>query len=1251
VLGAVLATLITSSAAAGPLAVTGTVRSEPGTPLAGARVELRPMLGNHAWSLGALRGETAAPAAASALTSAGGRFALEAPAAGIWEVEVRAAGRIPMRYRPLPLAEPAELPAVVLPRDDGVRVEVAGAGGESVAGAWVLVESAEAEFWRDASASGWAPGARIGRCDERGSVILPRAAGETVRATAHAPARAEPGVAHGRERVRILVPGARRERTLGVRGAEGPLTGVAVVVGAAGWPVGLTGDGGTVALGGEFAQPLDVQLFAADGRRHRATLPPAAADAAPPAVEWVELPPRRALAGRVSAAGGEPLAGALVWPRHDPGTFVLSGRDGGFELAAAPYPRYRVLAAREGFRTGTAAVEAPPGGPAPAPLAIVLERRRAVVGRVLGARDRPVEGAEVKLVAAGSLPAGEEAAAATGADGRFRIAGAPGARFTVEVSKPGYAPLAWRDLPAPPGEGAIDLGVLDLVPGAAVEGTVSDPQGRPIAGARVWLLAAPGSSRRTRDRGAGAEPAARADAEGGFRLADLRPGEPVGLRIDADGYLAAEVPAVEPPTAAPLAVVLEPAARVSGRVVDAGGAPIAGAEVRLGPREAAAGTAGVPRAAGARELAAAAGADGRFEIAGVAAGPIRVEAYAPGFSPSAPLAVDIAPGRDLDGLLLVLDRGAVLDGYITDHRGDAVPGAVVAAGRPRAEADDAGHYRLEGVAPGRRAVQVEHPDYNRLVERVEVEPGENAVDFVLAGGFPVAGRVVDEEGTAVAGAAIELRLIGRSERRDYRAASGEDGTFRFASVADGHYTLAAGREGYGREERFDALAVEGGPVEGVEIVLAAAAIVSGRILGLPAEDLPRVHVQAERLEGEVESGLVVPEGRYEVGGLAPGEWRVTARLAGGRRQAEVRVGIERGVRRVERDLRFGGGVVLTGLVLYGGRPLPGTAVALRGREVAVERSVTTDHAGAFRLEDLEAGSYRLAVSNPRELVTHTEDLDLTADRDVVIEVRTVELRGRVVAETTGEPIAEALVQLYQYLGEPGGEPASLYTVATGPEGRFRQARLAAGSYRLVIQKDGYAPAERWLDLGPAAAAEDVEIALAPTQGLDLVVRLASGRAPVVVTVAAFDRAGRLALTEARGLTPEGYTRFATLPPGEWELWVAAPGGAVERRWVTVPAGVVEIVLPPAARLRVRVPALAGSNQQATVTLTDAAGRPFQAPEAGGPPRGEWRFAAGVGVLDGLPAGAWIVTAVGPRGEVWQRPVALAAGTETEIVLE
>ena len=1244
---AILACLLPLGAQPPPFSLTGTVRSAGGADLVEARVALRPMASNFSWARATLAGEPAAAPAATAAVDADGRFRLAAPGAGLWEIEITAAGHLPLRLRTLAVTEPAELPTALLPPAETARVEVRDSGGHPVADARVLAESASENLWREEAAHGWRPAPRLGRTDRGGRIAFPRAPDEELRVSVAADGTAPVGGRGGAE-IRVVLPADRHRRSIGLRSNEGvSLAGVVVLAGEPALPVGATGPDGRFDLRGE-PPSLDLLYFAADGRRGGAPLGAlSAADAG--GTQWLVVPRREVVRGRVTDRAGLPLEGAVVWPRHDPGTAVRTDEQGRFEINRAPYPRWAILAEAAGFLRGTVQMTAGSAGAGAgsdgAALRLVLARRRPVIGRVMDVAGRPVAGAEVAARAPATTEeaSAQRAAASTDPDGRFSVPQAPAARFAVEIRKPGYAPLRWPEIAAPPGEGPIDLGVLRLVAGAAVRGKVSGREGAPIAGAEVWL-GGPGAVRPAGDR----KPSARTDPAGAFRIADLRPGEPVDLRVVAEGYLPATVEAVVPPPAEPLAIRLVPAAKVSGRVLDGAGRPVVGAAVDLLPRPPDPGMAGIPRPAGARELSTKAGEAGRFSFSGVAPGEVVLEAVAAGFQRSASLAAEVKAGADLRDLMLVLPRGATVEGSVSDRRGEPVGEAQVRIGRARGASDGTGRFRVEGVAPGPQLAEVEHRDYNRLTERLEIPPEGTSADFVLTGGWPVAGRVVDEQDAPVADVQVDLQQLDRLESRTYRARSGEDGLFRFPRVAEGRYSLAAARDGYSREDRFDALAVAGAAVEDVEVVLLAGVALRGRILGLEPADLPRVHLQASRLEGGTREGRVDPAGRYEIADLNAGEWQVAATLAGGRRQAGARLTVPSGARLVEHDLQFGDGLTLSGLALFDGRELAGARVSLRGLDSAVRRNVATDYRGTFRIEGLDAGLYRFTLAHPNQLLVHNEDLELAADREVVVDLRTAEVRGRVTSQG-GRPLAGVTVALYQYLNQ-GAEPASLFTVVSGPEGTFRQARLAPGRYRMAAQRDDYAPAERWLDLA-AGATEEVEIELKPTAGLDLALRFADGRVPLVMTVAAFGPDGALALAENRGLTVEGFTRLASLPAGTWELRIGAPGAAVARYAATVPSEApLKVVLQPEARLKVRIPALAGRDELATITLVDAAGRAFQMPEPGGPPRGTWQFAAGVGWVEGLPAGSWTVHATGPHGESWQRTATLDPGATRELVL-
>src|SRR6185436_11766352 len=88
------------------------------------------------------------------------------------------------------------------------------------------------------------------------------------------------------------------------------------------------------------------------------------------------------------------------------------------------------------------------------------------------------------------------------------------------------------------------------------------------------------------------------------------------------------------------------------------------------------------------------------------------------------------------------------------------------------------------IPPGRVHAIVRHPEYVEAVsESVTVKSGgEASVHVVLRQGGTIAGRVLEEDRTPVAGARIELAATrGSLERVTYAA---DDGTFTFASVPD-----------------------------------------------------------------------------------------------------------------------------------------------------------------------------------------------------------------------------------------------------------------------------------------------------------------------------------------------------------------------------------------------------------------------------------------------------------------------------------
>jgi len=982
------------------------------------------------------------------------------------------------------------------------------------------------------------------------------------------------------------------------------------------------------------------------------------------------------LRGRVVDPQGRPLPGAAVLAIHQSalGDRAFSPSDpvadravtdpqGRFELPhVRPEQSYEIRASRAG--AFPAAQSATVGDPAmqPRDLTLVLAPARTARGKVQDPAGRPIAGAEAVARPAlrpGSADDGPAEAMASpavqsDAQGVFSLPELPAAEVELSVRRKGYAPAVFPALripsgTGPAGTGPADLGVVMLRPGTTLAGRVIDHRGQAVPGGEVFLLDQPAGpnemDRALEDR----KPAAKVAADGLFSIEDLARGTPVHVVVRAPGYLTALVRAVRPPTAKPVVIRLEPEAALVGRVVDEAGDPVPGARIDLHwqaflPEE-------PDRPVGEPILRnTRADGEGRFELRGLPALPggttARVSVTAPTFVPLEAVEVELPRPATAGELRLVLERGAVLQGRVTTAAGEPVPAVRVGVGGSAASTNDDGLYWLEGAELGRQEVLFLHPSYGRVAKPFEIQPGINVLDVSFEPGVEVTGRVVDDTGKPVPGARVELAPENRFEPRQYRDVTGEDGRFRLAPVLAGKYRLKAGANGFTDTERPGTLAVAGEPVSNLEVTLDRGAVLSGRILGLPAEDLAQVEVEARGDNGETVAAWTDGRGRYEIRSLAPGDWTVTARLWDDQRQARTRIAIRRSDREVTRDLEFEKRLALTVQVLYDEEPLPDALVSLRGQRITAERTAMTDYEGRVRFDDLAPETYRLGVRHSRNLIVHNDQIDLQQDRDLVIRLQGATIGGLVVSAADGAPIPEALLSL-----RPVEGPEYLVTAGTKSDGRFMVYRVQPNRYRLQANAKGFLPAEQEVQVASGQTLDNLELRLDPAPGAKVRVRLTSGQVPSLVHVQVRDAAGGTVLAETRQANPEGEIELS-LPPGSWTLYLRADGGALATAGLVVPAAEpLALTLAPAGKLNVRVPALVTSDQIGTVRLIGPDQQPFWTIGPGGATVQQWRLVGGKAVLDGVPAGTWILQVEAPDGQRWQGTAVTSGAAEAAVTIE
>ncbi len=595
------------------------------------------------------------------------------------------------------------------------------------------------------------------------------------------------------------------------------------------FPDAFPGLAGILALAG-------LGFLTADGCRCDRDQGSAATDAAGPA------PAAFTLAGRVTDEVDRPLPEARVLAFGPLGDAASTSRrearadlGGRFSFGGVPRGRYTLLVEAVGLAT----IEPPAFDvPGPAPVIRLSGQGRSLSGTVASA-GAPVAGARVRLGGGA-----ETLARATLSDdgGRFVFHGLGPGVYALRATKGILASPILSDVPAneglpgAPDAGPRDAARLELGAGVGVEGVVVDDSGRALAGAGVRAETAPddplGDATTTK-------------TNGHFALGPLPPGR-FRLVAGAPGYLlrvATRVTLTAGAGAPPQRLELVRAASAEGRVADARGAPVAGAQIRCGGGGADLTDLAVifdplPLAAEAAALGGGAGpgrgatkvtrtdANGTFHLDELLPGPVRLAVTRAPFAPLETETTSLAPGEHRDlGALTLRDAGgpdagapppvatasaadATLEGVARDSGNRPLARARVrawplgttdaaAAVAPRTPAlasgvtDAGGHFTLARVPRAALLLELDHPAYP---PPFACATAGTPVELTA----PIPGGVDGElrehvTGAAVASASVEG--VGPNGQR-VTAAAKKGATFRLPRLRPGHWTLTARAPGY-----------------------------------------------------------------------------------------------------------------------------------------------------------------------------------------------------------------------------------------------------------------------------------------------------------------------------------------------------------------------------------------------------------------------------------------------------------------------
>jgi len=580
------------------------------------------------------------------------------------------------------------------------------------------------------------------------------------------------------------------------------------------------------------------------------------------------------LSGQVlDAADARPIPDATVGAGA---ARARTGSDGRFQLTGVPRGAVTLTASAEGYLPRSASLEL--SGSVRRGTDIHLERSARVKGTVT-AGGRPVAGVEV-LVARYQFAARLSDVSLLGVtdpEGGFAGEVRPG-RLELVARGPGWAEARSAELDLAPGEER-EL-QLALGAGGALLGFVRDAEGKGLSACRLQAF----------DSVHGRTVADGTSGPGGqYWLPAVPPAVYVVLASCSGGRVEAAGISVHEGAEVQVDLVLG-ALGLAGRVLDAGGGPVARATVSVRPE----GSPAPPTPFATTQP------DGTFAGEGLAPGRYLVTAAAQQGAGEA------AANAGERGLVVVLGSGELL-GVVSDSRGEPISDFTVYAepagldgARPGSQRFLAptGAFRLV-LSPGRYVLRIGAPGYvPGQVPSVQVVAGAapSSVRVTLEKGGTVRGRTVDEKGAPLAGVHVAthpnmLWAFGKVAPVPGGSfgISGPGGEFSLTGVKPGGVPLFARREGY-RQKGIPRVDAASSGEASVTVHLEPDSRTANE------QDFAGVGMTLGQKEGAIVIADVFPGGPAREAGLRPGDLilSVDGRAVAGLPVADV-VGMIRGV--------------------------------------------------------------------------------------------------------------------------------------------------------------------------------------------------------------------------------------------------------------------------------------------------------------------------------------------------------------------
>lgn len=520
-------------------------------------------------------------------------------------------------------------------------------------------------------------------------------------------------------------------------------------------------------------------------------------------------------------------------------------------------------------------------------------------------------------------------------------------------------------------------------------------------------------------------------------------------------------------------------------------------------------------------------------------------------------------------VVLTIERGVLVRGRVFDIDGRPAPGAeihqlfrrVTCSDDVVALADAEGAFTIEDApAEAHLGLSARLPQRAPTPQKIVSAVAGAVVDVELrfqARGGALAGRVVDQRGDVVAGAAVlvgpdaAVEFLRMDRFRDdapprnvWGTRTDEKGGWLLDGIAAGDAPVLVVASGMAPWDG-QVTVVEGGLVR-CDAVLADGARLTGSVRDERGAPVANAEVGTGHWGLRAAWTRSAADGTFAITGLPLGPFAVVAKSEGkGEARAEF-VGTAGGALRWDAVLTRA--TTLRGRVVAAGAPVAGANVMARCMESAQQMwfgDATTDANGAFAITNCADALLHVDVRTPSSgffVVVLRDDVDPRAG-EVLLEVDparepTAFLTGRVV-DPDGRPVAGAEVTVLPTSPDIGGGHA----VRSGDDGRFTTPGCPAGEWYAYVNAAGFphigSPRRKVVagataDFGDLALVRGhaVAVTLQPEAGVDLAglsVELADANCGIT------------------GAEPvSGVVRFGSVAPGDYSLTAYGRGVALRR---------------------------------------------------------------------------------------------------------